>query len=291
MLLNLLLAASLTLQLPGSTWVCPMHPDVRAEEPGKCPRCGMALTAFKADTHESFVLDVTREDGPAVAGRPFTLGLRVSHPRTKEGVSDFLVVHEKPAHMFVVSSDLQVFEHVHPTVSDEGHLSLTWTAPRAGRYHFLLDVVPAGALPQLLEAVVVVDGDQPATALVTPTKSSERDGIRATIESNIEMAGNWSYLTFRLTDAATGEALTGWETWLGAWAHLFAVREGATEPVHSHPDEGVEVRSTAETNITLEVLFPRPGRYGVWLQLQRNGKVTTLPFFVDVAGWTSGREN
>lgn len=248
----------------------------------------MALTAFKPDTHEPYVLDATR-DGPAVAGRPFTLGFRVSHPRSKEGVSDFLVVHEKPAHMFVVSSDLQVFEHVHPTVRDEGHLTLTWTAPRSGRYHFLLNVVPAGALPQLLEAVVVVNGEEPPSVPLTTTKSSERDGIRATIESNVEMAGNWSYLTFKLTDAATGEALSGWETWLGAWAHLFAIREGATEPVHSHPDEGVEVRTPSETNITVEVLFPRPGRYGVWLQLQRNGTVTTLPFVVDVAAWTARR--
>lgn len=287
-MLSLLLTATLLLQLPASTWVCPMHPDVRAEEAGKCPRCGMALTLFKPDTQESYILDVSRS-GPAVSGQPFTLDFRVSHPRSKDRVSDFLVVHERPAHMFVVSSDLQVFEHVHPVVGDGGRLSLTWTPPSAGRYHFLLDVVPAGALPQLLETVVLVSGDAPAPAAFTPTRSSEVDGIHASIESPIEMAGNWSYITFKLTDAATGGPLTGWEPWLGAWAHLFAIREGATEPVHAHPDEGVEIRTATDTNITLEVMFPRPGRYGVWLQLQRNGKVTTLPFFVDVSGWTSGR--
>ena len=24
-------------------WTCPMHPEVRADAPGKCPKCGMAL--------------------------------------------------------------------------------------------------------------------------------------------------------------------------------------------------------------------------------------------------------
>jgi hypothetical protein len=285
---HLLITAALSFQLPASTWVCPMHPDVRAEEPGKCPRCGMALTPFKGDTLEPYVLDVERS-GPATAGKPFTLGFRVRHPRSQAPVSDYLVVHERPAHMFVVSSDLQVFEHVHPVVGENGHLTLTWTAPRAGRYHFLLDIVPSGALPQLLESVVIVNGEDPPAAPFTPTRSAEVDGIRASMETNVEMAGNWSYLTFKLADAATGEPLTGWETWLGAWAHLFAIREGATEPVHAHPDEGVEVRTATDTNITLEVMFPRPGRYGVWLQLQRNGKVTTLPFFVEVTGWTTGR--
>jgi len=28
---------------PGTTWVCPMHPEVRSDKPGNCPKCGMAL--------------------------------------------------------------------------------------------------------------------------------------------------------------------------------------------------------------------------------------------------------
>ncbi|XXF79068.1 heavy metal translocating P-type ATPase [Myxococcaceae bacterium GXIMD 01537] len=28
---------------PGSVWVCPMDPEVRADKPGPCPKCGMAL--------------------------------------------------------------------------------------------------------------------------------------------------------------------------------------------------------------------------------------------------------
>jgi YHS domain-containing protein len=26
-----------------AVWTCPMHPEVRADKPGKCPKCGMAL--------------------------------------------------------------------------------------------------------------------------------------------------------------------------------------------------------------------------------------------------------
>jgi uncharacterized paraquat-inducible protein A len=28
--------------------VCPMHPDVTSNEPGRCPRCGMKLVPAKA---------------------------------------------------------------------------------------------------------------------------------------------------------------------------------------------------------------------------------------------------
>jgi len=27
----------------GSIWTCPMHPQIRRNEPGACPICGMAL--------------------------------------------------------------------------------------------------------------------------------------------------------------------------------------------------------------------------------------------------------
>jgi hypothetical protein len=27
----------------GKIYLCPMHPDVRRQNPGKCPKCGMAL--------------------------------------------------------------------------------------------------------------------------------------------------------------------------------------------------------------------------------------------------------
>ena len=36
-----IVATAQAVQLP--THVCPMHPDVRAKGPGKCPRCGMVL--------------------------------------------------------------------------------------------------------------------------------------------------------------------------------------------------------------------------------------------------------
>jgi len=32
-------------------YVCPMHPDVRSNEPGKCPKCGMKLVPAKDEDH------------------------------------------------------------------------------------------------------------------------------------------------------------------------------------------------------------------------------------------------
>src|ERR671930_23936 len=33
----------------GSTYTCPMHPEVRQEGPGSCPKCGMALEPVRVE--------------------------------------------------------------------------------------------------------------------------------------------------------------------------------------------------------------------------------------------------
>ncbi len=38
-----------------SSYVCPMHPEVTASEPGTCPKCGMKLVAVEAATPTSYV--------------------------------------------------------------------------------------------------------------------------------------------------------------------------------------------------------------------------------------------
>ena len=40
-------------QASGAGYVCPMHPDVTSNEPGRCPRCGMKLVPAKATQEKS----------------------------------------------------------------------------------------------------------------------------------------------------------------------------------------------------------------------------------------------
>jgi hypothetical protein len=283
--LSLVLALALQLPAATTTWICPMHPDVRTTEEGKCPRCGMALVTLRPDTSAPFLLDLTK--GPTAPDGTLSLSFVVRHPVTHAVVSDLVTVHERPAHMFVVSSDLRVFEHVHPEPQPDGQLRLDWKPPAAGRYHLFLDIVPAGALPQLLEAVVSVGGSKLAAGGEEPRMTAVRDGVQATLEAGQVVAGEWARLVVKLTDATTSSELTGWEPWLGAWGHLFVIRDGATEPRHGHPDEHDAIREAGVTTVGFDVMFPRSGKYGVWLQIQRNGAVITLPFRVEVLSATA----
>ena len=111
--------APLPSQNPGDVYICPMDPDVRSNSPGKCARCGMELKAGLPDPVEYHMhLDVTPR--PVKPGQPANLTFEIHDPWKDRPVTKFQTVHEKLFHMFVVSQDLEVFLHNHPTLGSDG---------------------------------------------------------------------------------------------------------------------------------------------------------------------------
>lgn len=42
----------------GTTYTCPMHPEIRQDRPGSCPKCGMALEELMPDLGEEDNLEL-----------------------------------------------------------------------------------------------------------------------------------------------------------------------------------------------------------------------------------------
>src|SRR5579862_6265587 len=133
------LIALLALTLPAAEnqiqFVCPMDPEVRSAQPGKCPRCGMTLRAGIPEQVEyPLHLEVTPRQIPV--GRELEFAFHVTDPAGKL-VTHFEEVHEKLFHLFIVSQDLEFFAHVHPVPGPGGIFRLKQTLPKAGTYRLL----------------------------------------------------------------------------------------------------------------------------------------------------------
>ena len=61
---------------------------------------------------------------PAVVkpGQKATLRFRIRHPGTGEVIRKFEVVHERQYHLFVISQDMEYFQHIHPAGAARRHL-------------------------------------------------------------------------------------------------------------------------------------------------------------------------
>ncbi len=251
-------------------YVCPMDADVRSATPGKCPRCGMLLVAGIPDPAE-FHLDLTVTPAPLRVNERAQLTFEVFDPWKDRRVEKFSIVHEKPFHAFIVSRDLQFFEHGHPTW-ENGAFHYTTALPKPGMYRVLGDFYPEAATPQLLPKTIFVAGPEPPVSPLTPDyseKQTENLRVGLTVTPSEPTAGAPTQL--RVT-VSPGEGL---ERYLGAWGHMLAASDDLIDMIHTHPfiaDGGPEMQ--------FNLVFPRPRMYRIWVQVQSQGVVNTAHFDV-----------
>ena len=265
--------APLPSQNAGEVYICPMDPDVRSHTPGKCARCGMALVAGLPDPVE-YHLDLSVAPRPLKPGQPANLTFEVHDPWKNRPVTNFQVVHEKLFHMFVVSQDLEVFLHNHPTLGADGKFHYDYAFPKPGMYRVLGDFYPDGATPQLIAKTVIVPGPAPK-APVRPRDYGPKDAENLSVELSTEpqqpISGAKTQVLFKLKPG------DGLERYLGAWGHMLVASADLIDMIHEHPfiaDGGPQVQ--------FNVVFPRAKSYRVWVQFQRKGVVNTAYFDIPV---------
>jgi hypothetical protein len=61
-------------------------------------------------------VELTTEPRAVEPGMMVRLLFRIAHPTTHAAVTDLQIVHEKPFHLFLVSDDLEIYQHLHPAL-------------------------------------------------------------------------------------------------------------------------------------------------------------------------------
>ncbi|HYP26138.1 MAG TPA: heavy metal-binding domain-containing protein [Blastocatellia bacterium] len=278
------------------SYVCPMHLDVRAEEPSKCPKCGMALIPATPPVSEDFELRLESEPRRPAPNEKVRLRFSVYNPRTGERVRQFAPLHDELFHLFVVSQDMESFQHIHPRFDPDGTFSIDTVLPRAGRYKIYSDFFPVEGTPQVLQQNISTSGHAgdllTSRARLTPDTSFVKVEDRMKIELKIEpekiTAGRPVALKYTLADAKTGRPVTDLAPYLAAWGHTLILSDDQTEYVHSHPEELVpdapdRAKLRGGPTVTFDALFPRPGLYRVWSQFLRGDRLTTVSFTVSAS--------
>jgi len=268
---------------PDAFW-CPMHPDIRSSVAGKCPLCRMELVPIPPPRVGEYRMDVavTAAAGGQGASR---LRLTIRDPATDRPVSAFATIHERLLHLFIIDRRLEYFRHVHPEQVSDGVFELRENIP-AGEFMVIADFLPLTGRPQMLQHAIVTPGYRGPIFLpppvLTPDTSSEKveHGVRVKVDAAMLKAGKEATLQFTLTDASTGAPISDLEPFLGAPGHVLLVSTDLTESNHVHPEEP----ATRGPVITFRPLMPAAGVYKLWLQFQRGGVVSSVPFVISVVG-------
>ena len=186
-------------------------------------------------------------------------------------VTAFDVEHTKRMHVIVVRRDFVGFQHVHPTMRNDGTWEIPLTLDDAGTYRVFADFVIDGD-KHTLGTDLFVGGDvNPESLPDQDTVADAGDGYTVELDG-APVAGIESELEFVVR--RNGKVVSDLPEYLGARGHLVAVRDGDLAYLHVHADE---------ERLAFEADFPTVGAYRLFLQFTHGGEVRTAAFTVEAA--------
>ena len=200
-----------------------------------------------------------------------------------KAVENFDTFQEKLMHLIVVSDDLHFFNHLHPNYQNNGQFKVNANFPHAGGYTLFSSYKPAQSEEQVSTLKTQIAGPTPTSPApdFTTTKTFETTKINLSVSQPVIKAGEEVRLKFDLKDAVTNQPPTDLQPYLGEKGHLVILRHSklltAADYIHAHA-----LSNTAIGKIAFMARFPRAGHYKLWGQFNRNGKVITADFWINV---------
>jgi hypothetical protein len=193
---------------------------------------------------------------------------------------DDLLVHDSAFMHLVVVSPAGNLRHLHPIRTAPGEYRARLRAPEQGTHAIAAEIARRGGGVQLLRAAIDVSGT---------TAAQPNDG-KAELATEIREAGRPSTIT-------AGFGKRDLQPWLGMLGHMIVVGPVTGSPVnapiwaHVHsmipptpgmPDQPDESVAAYGPNVPFTYSFPLPGKYLVWIQVERDYSIVTVPTVVDV---------
>ncbi|MCC5599782.1 hypothetical protein [Nostoc favosum] len=199
-----------------------------------------------------------------------------------KAIAKFDTFQEKLMHLILVSDDLQFFSHLHPTYKENGQFKVAARFPQAGNYTFFSDYKPAGQTEQ----VSVLKTQVPGNSITAPginlnrSKTFNDTKVNLAVSEPTVKAGKEVTLMFKLQDASNNQPLTDLQPYLGEKGHLVILRQStsltAADYIHAHA-----LKDTPAGQVHFITSFPQAGKYKLWGQFNRNGKIVTADFWIN----------
>ncbi|MEA5537680.1 hypothetical protein VB834_01395 [Limnoraphis robusta Tam1] len=205
--------------------------------------------------------------------------------KTGKPITEFETFQEKLMHLIVVSDNLEVFDHLHPEYQGEGVFEAKITFPKPGNYSLVSDYKPLGENEQ----VSVLNAQVPGIQLSSSVKidqnmiqTLENTEVSLTPSQAVIKSGEDVTLKFNLKDTKTNQPINDLKPYLGERGHLVIFKQSApltkADYIHAHA-----LQNTPSNEVHFMTKFPQPGTYKVWGQFNRDGKIVTSSFWLQVS--------
>ncbi|MBU2110439.1 MAG: hypothetical protein KKE65_02155, partial [Actinobacteria bacterium] len=216
----------------------------------------------------------------SVAGDDRPLTFTITGPDGSP-VTDYDVEHEKKLHLIAIRRDFSGFQHVHPSLDDDG----VWTTDldlTPGTWRIFADFKASGADALTLGTDLAVTGDFEPVEPAAENRTATVGDYKVTLDGDLSAgAGAGADAKLTLSVTKNGEPVTDLQPYLGAYGHLVALRGGDLAYLHVHPDGTPGDGSTQPgPDVVFYAAVPSAGTYHLYLDFQHDGVVRTASFTV-----------
>lgn len=200
-----------------------------------------------------------------------------------KAIAKFDRFQEKLMHLIIVSDNLQFFSHVHPTYKENGRFEIKTRFLRSGNYTLFTDYKPAGKTEQVSVLKRQILGTSPAAPEIDLNRTKTFSDTKANLKLSQPTlkAGQEVTLMFNLRESSNNQPLTDLQPYLGERGHLVILKQSSlltkADYIHAHA-----TKDTPNEQVNFMTSFPQPGKYKLWGQFNRNGKIVVADFWVNV---------
>jgi len=171
-------------------------------------------------------------------------------------------------HLFVVGGPgLRVFRHERVERQRDGSFAADLAVADPGLYMAFAEFEPAAGSPQMAQQAFTMGSGLAPRVAEPADEAHEANGISATIDASQATPGRESALAFDLSEDIGGSP-----------AEAFVVSADLTDAQHL-----VAQSASRGSHVVFAAIFPRSGRYKVWLLVPRAGRPAAIPFVIDVS--------
>lgn len=214
----------------------------------------------------------------AVANSNLSYQFELVDENTSQPINEKNLVetHTKILHFIVYDASLNEFNHVHPNFTGT-EWSVELNLPVNGNYTLWAQGETAdGTEFSVSRNLIIYNGapEWPVMNLVDNRVGIDGNTKLELTSKNIK-AGQMVMLDFNVSHI--DGSLPNMSPYLGAFAHVIAIKLGGNELIHVHPMEGKFLNSGI-----LHSVFPESGEYRLWIQFIDNGELKTFSLSVDV---------
>lgn len=241
----------------------------------------MSTMEMKADTlteSKQIRLKLESDLNSVAAGENFRLVFNLVLETDIKNPVKLETLHERKAHLIIVSDDLEYFNHIHPAEVNNGAYAVEFNLPSGGKYKLFVEYKPEGydRITDVFD--FVVSGKSKAEKIYESknTAYSGKDYSVKLLNAENLIAGEDQTIIAEFYKDGKKLNINTLDNYLGEKAHAVLISIRDKKFMHVHP-------MVMNENLNLHVNFTEADYYRLWLQFKVTDTVSTADFVLKAA--------